>query len=110
MSSTGWLSLTKIFAPLCLTQAFGVYRSGGILMRSAFLAIAFLIHCSAQTPIYHVERGAGALADTANPVNARDALLSIPYGMAADRAGNIYFHDRNDYVIRRVSPEGVLTR
>jgi hypothetical protein len=40
---------------------------------------------------------------------ATQAQLNSPQGVAVDSLGNIYFADTGNHVVRRVSPEGVLS-
>jgi sugar lactone lactonase YvrE len=41
---------------------------------------------------------------------ATDAELSFPDGVAVDRAGNVYIVDTGDNEVRKVSPDGTITR
>jgi len=40
---------------------------------------------------------------------ATSAMLAYPWGVTADRAGNVYITDTNNYTIRRVDKNGVIT-
>lgn len=40
---------------------------------------------------------------------ATSALLNVPFGIAADLAGNIFISDTWNYVIRRISTAGIIT-
>jgi len=40
---------------------------------------------------------------------ASQASLNAPYGVAADRAGNLYIADLGNNRVRKVSPDGVIT-
>ncbi|MDQ6760075.1 MAG: NHL repeat-containing protein [Acidobacteriota bacterium] len=73
------------------------------------LLFTSVVLCSGQTPTFRVDRVAGIHPNPFDPVPAREAVLDIPYGITTDRAGNVYFHDRNNYVIRRVSTDGLVT-
>jgi sugar lactone lactonase YvrE len=48
-------------------------------------------------------------ASTADGVLATSARVSAPNGAAFDQAGNLYFADRDDNRVAKVSPSGVLT-
>jgi DNA-binding beta-propeller fold protein YncE len=41
---------------------------------------------------------------------ARSARLFSPAGVAVDHAGNVYIADSNDHEVRKVSPNGIVTR
>jgi trimeric autotransporter adhesin len=41
---------------------------------------------------------------------ARSARLFMPAGVAVDRAGNVYIADSNDHEVRKVFPNGIVTR
>ncbi|MDQ6701042.1 MAG: NHL repeat-containing protein, partial [Acidobacteriota bacterium] len=79
-------------------------------MKYLLAALAFtLCVCDGQTPSFRIDRVAGIRPSPFEPIAAREALLSTPYAVAVDRAGNVYFQDRDNYVIRRLSTDGVLT-
>jgi hypothetical protein len=40
---------------------------------------------------------------------ATAAQLNFPQGIAVDSAGNLYIADEDSYVVRRVSPDGIIT-
>lgn len=40
---------------------------------------------------------------------AKSAMFDSPHGMVVDREGNIYIADRNNYVIRKIDTEGIVT-
>jgi hypothetical protein len=40
---------------------------------------------------------------------ATNTKLGIPYGVAADGAGNVYIADFSNFRIRKVSPDGIIT-
>lgn len=73
------------------------------------LLFSSVVLCSGQTPTFRVDRVAGIHPSPFDPAPARDAVLDVPYGITTDRAGNVYFHDRNNYVIRRLSADGLVT-
>ncbi len=75
------------------------------MQRFAF-GLGFAVLTTAQN--YRVDPVAGVLTYR-EAENAREAYLNIPYGITADMEGNIYFHDRNHYRIRKLSVDGVLT-
>lgn len=79
-------------------------------MKYTISAIALtLCLCHGQTPNFRIDRVAGIRPSPYEPVASRDALLSTPYAVAVDRAGNVYFQDRDNYLIRRLSTDGLLS-
>jgi sugar lactone lactonase YvrE len=52
--------------------------------------------------------GLPALADDGGP--AIDAALKGPWGIAVDRAGNVFVADTGDNVVRRIDTTGIITR
>ncbi len=68
---------------------------GVLLLPSLLLAV-----CLVQT-------GGHATAQTAT--QATTVPLLLPGGLAYDSAGNLYFAETANHVIRRVSPQGILT-
>jgi uncharacterized protein (TIGR03437 family) len=52
--------------------------------------------------------GIASLAAT-NGVLATNSSLGIPQGVALDAAGNVYFSDSGQNVVRRVSPAGIIS-
>lgn len=79
------------------------------MKHTIFALTLTLCFCNGQTPNFRIDRVAGIRPSPFEPIAARDALLSTPYAIAVDRAGNIYFQDRDNYVIRRLSTAGELT-
>jgi sugar lactone lactonase YvrE len=53
--------------------------------------------------------GTGVAGFSGDTGQATAAQLNIPYGVAADAAGNVYIADRNNHRVRKVSPTGVIT-
>ncbi len=78
-------------------------------MHRLLLSLTFTLCFYGQAPNYPIDRVAGIRPSPFQPVAARDALLSTPYAVAVDRAGDVYFQDRGNFVIRRLSTSGVLT-
>lgn len=39
---------------------------------------------------------------------ASQALLNVPYGIAIDRSGSVYFVDRGNQRVRKISPDGII--
>jgi uncharacterized protein (TIGR03437 family) len=53
--------------------------------------------------------GTGRSAAGVDGVAATDSPLRSPYGLAVDKAGNVYIADYSDYRIRMVDPTGIIT-
>ena len=108
------------------TFAGGGYLGDGVPATQAFLS-AFNVAVDAQGIIYisdreqHVVRRVGSdgivtiFAGTGRPGysgdggSATQASLNQPKGVAVDAGGNVYIADAGNHVIRRVSPNGVIT-
>ncbi len=54
--------------------------------------------------------GTGTRGFSADGTSATTALISPPYGVAVDAAGNIYFSDSLNNMIRKVSTTGTVSR
>ncbi len=54
--------------------------------------------------------GTGTRGFSGDGAAATAALISPPYGVAADAAGNIYFSDSLNNMVRKVSTSGTITR
>src|SRR5260370_36258369 len=52
---------------------------------------------------------AGLPRDNGDNRPAINAVLTSPYGVAADRSGNFYIADFSDNLVRRVSSSGIIT-
>src|SRR5258708_14386715 len=52
---------------------------------------------------------AGLPRDSGDNRPAVNAVLTSPYGVAADRSGNLYIADFSDNLLRRVSSSGIIT-
>ncbi len=40
---------------------------------------------------------------------AIDALLNRPHGVAVDSAGNVYIADTENFVVRKITPDGIIS-
>jgi uncharacterized protein (TIGR03437 family) len=54
--------------------------------------------------------GTGTRGFSGDGAAASSALISSPYGVTADAAGNIYFSDSQNNMVRKVSTTGTITR
>jgi uncharacterized protein (TIGR03437 family) len=54
--------------------------------------------------------GTGTRGFSGDGAAATSALISSPYGVAVDAAGNIYFSDSQNNMVRKVSTAGTITR
>ena len=58
---------------------------------------------------YRITTVAGTDAGSGDGGPATEALLTFPYGIAADGQGNIYIADTENHRIRKVDPDGIIT-
>ena len=58
---------------------------------------------------YTIATVAGTDADLGDGGPATDALLTFPYGVAADDAGNVYIADTENHRVRKVDAGGTIT-
>jgi hypothetical protein len=63
----------------------------------------------AGTGIITTVVGTGKPGFSGDGGRATDARLNSPEGLAVDSAGNLFVADRDNYRVRKVSPEGVIT-
>jgi uncharacterized protein (TIGR03437 family) len=54
--------------------------------------------------------GTGTRGFSGDGAAATSALISSPYGVAVDAAGNIYFSDSLNHMVRKVGTNGTITR
>ena len=54
--------------------------------------------------------GTGTRGFSGDGAAATAALISAPYGIAVDAAGNIYFSDSQNNMVRKISTTGTITR
>lgn len=54
--------------------------------------------------------GTGTIGYGGDTAAATAALIASPYGVAVDTAGNLYFSDTRNQIIRKVSTTGTITR
>jgi uncharacterized protein (TIGR03437 family) len=79
------------------------------------LAVLFLAVLSASVfaqqtvPPFTILPFAGTPRDLGDNTPAVSAILTAPYGVAADRSGNFYIADFSDGLLRRVSASGIIT-
>lgn len=59
--------------------------------------------------IIHAFAGTGNVGYSGDNGPATLAELSIPYGLATDRSGNLYVADTGNNVIRKITPDGTIT-
>ena len=53
--------------------------------------------------------GSAGQAGSTDDTDTTTALLNNPYGMAVDEDGNVYVADQGNHLIRRITPEGVVS-
>lgn len=83
-------------------------KFGSIAM---LLALLFSVGVKAQT--IRTILGDGSVASGASDGNGGqsvNARITIPYGVAIDRKGNIYVSDQNENTVRKIRPDGVILR
>ncbi len=77
----------------------------------SILALTLCAGALAQAPVpiaYRIDTFAGA-NPIADRVNASDEYIGQPASIAADSKGNVYYPDSARAVIRKVSPDGIIT-
>ncbi len=77
----------------------------------SILAVTLCAAALAQAPVaiaYRIDTFAGA-NPIAERVNAQDEYIGQPESIAADSKGNVYYADAARAVVRKVSPDGVIT-
>ncbi len=62
-----------------------------------------------QNGIISTIAGTGTPGYTGDGWAAKQAQLSFPFGIDVDTAGNIYFGSRENHVIRKIDPGGIIT-
>ncbi|HWB86493.1 MAG TPA: hypothetical protein VG675_20290 [Bryobacteraceae bacterium] len=85
---------------LCLDRAGNLYLSDTDNNRVRKITPAGVISTVAGT-------GAAGFSGDSGPAAA--AQLNLPYGLAADAAGNLYIADLGNNRVRRISPDGIIT-
>ena len=53
---------------------------------------------------------AGTVGYNGDDKLATEATLSYPYGLAIDSNGNLYFADKNNHIVRKIDPNGIISR
>ena len=77
---------------------------------SGFLSISFLL--MGQSPGIAQSYGIQTIAGTTvikDGVQASTAFLRLPFGVAADAAGNVYIADQSDNRVRKIGRDGVIS-
>lgn len=62
-----------------------------------------------ENGVLFVIAGNGTVGDTGDGGPALDAGLGDPMGLAVDSAGTLYIADTFDSVVRKISPDGIIT-
>ena len=84
----------------------GRVRVGALLFAAALSAATF---AQQTVPQFTILPFAGAARDNGDNRPAVNAVLTAPYGVAADGSGNFYITDYSDNLLRRVSASGIIT-
>jgi uncharacterized protein (TIGR03437 family) len=76
-----------------------------------FLWILLSLPAWSQVPVFSISTiaGNGKTGYSGNGGPATNAQLNDPRGIATDAAGNVYFCDRDNHVVRKVSLDGTIT-
>ncbi|MGA1839033.1 MAG: MopE-related protein [bacterium] len=61
------------------------------------------------TGVVSIIAGTGTIGYSGDGGPATQASIFYPWGIAVDRAGNIYFSDYGNHSIRRINPAGIIT-
>jgi sugar lactone lactonase YvrE len=85
--------------------------------QTLLLSLVLLLRASAQGPVLnlspggtiHTVAGNGQSAFAGDGGLATSAALALPFALAADGSGNIYFADMNNHRIRRIDANGNIT-
>ncbi|MBS1828547.1 MAG: hypothetical protein JST93_24790 [Acidobacteria bacterium] len=97
---TGLATSAQLFAP----QGLAVDASGGIFVSDGANDRVRRIHTDGR-----IFPSAGGGISIADGQPATSALLSIPFGAAADGAGNLYIADAGHSIVRKVTPAGIIS-
>jgi hypothetical protein len=68
-----------------------------------------ILKVDAQGIITAVADAAGTAGFSGDGGPAKDARLDMPYGLALDRSGNLYFADVNNHRVRKIDSSGTIT-
>ena len=74
--------------------------------------LLFLLACkqvSAQSGIIHTICGNGTAGFSGDGGPASAAQVNMPYGIALDKYGNIYFSDQYNNRVRKIDTAGIIT-
>ncbi len=80
-----------------------------IILVLFFCSLFSSFYVQAQLGIITTIAGNGTAGYSGDGGAATDATLNVPYGVAIDRIGNIYFSDNTNNVIRKVNYIGIIT-
>ena len=101
---TGATNATGTFATFNNPNGVAVDSSGNVYVADTFNHLIRKI-----TPGGVVSTLAGTGSSGSNNATGTSASFSYPYGVAVDSSGNVYVGDTYNYLIRKITPGGVVT-
>lgn len=107
LTEMGWYNGTGTAATFYGNTAIAVDRSGNayVVDDSAAGMVRKITPNGVVTTLAGHETETGGSADG----TGTDALFSYMYGVAVDSSGNVFVADQNNFCIRKVTPNGVVT-
>ncbi len=101
----------RFFRACAFRYALTLAIGGLIAVGRPFVGVSALAQTPAITvaPTITTIAGDGSAGFSGDGGPATDAQLNRPIGITTDVAGNIYFTENNNQVVRKISPDGTIT-
>jgi trimeric autotransporter adhesin len=80
------------------------------IVLSIVLSVVVSISADAQTLFIASEAGNNLTGETGNGGQALAAKVNGVFGLAVDKKGNLYFSEKDSNNVRRVAPNGIITK